>query len=470
MFKHQSHFYFVGILLNLTAASASGNVLGSDAQNFNATTSGLDFVTVHSSKTLEPGIFNLGLFVNHAVNTLPYFKESTGKTTKSKQQDALTGADINMGVGLMKNWDLGLSFPQMLHQTINNDELRGEFGNTGNTEIRVNTKVRVLGNKQSGLALVASISQNRIENNPYSGVGAGPTTTVELAVDTMVQAVALAANLGYRWRQPGEAIEEFPIVPIKNQYIASVAASYLLQSIDTKLIGEIFGSWPAEGSDSQVNTQQSSMEGLLGLKHDITRQVAVHFGAGTELQSGIASPDWRVYTGVNVTFGPLWGKEQTTITRKRTPKPKPQQQPANPPEPEQEVETVEDSASPFTNTPTAGLETITFNDINFAFDSYRDVLPGAKKTLVKLADYIQKPPVFKKLIIEGHTDSVGSAEYNQRLSEERAAKVREHLVKFLKLDGSKIQSVGYGFTRPIDDNGNYQGRQRNRRVQVLIER
>ena len=50
---------------------ALGNVVGVDAQNFNATTSGLDFVTVQSSQTLAPCIFNLGLFGNYARNTLP---------------------------------------------------------------------------------------------------------------------------------------------------------------------------------------------------------------------------------------------------------------------------------------------------------------------------------------------------------------------------------------------------------------
>ena len=52
------------------SSNALANVIGPDAQNFNPITSGLDFVTVQSSETLKPGIFNFGTFLNYAVNFL----------------------------------------------------------------------------------------------------------------------------------------------------------------------------------------------------------------------------------------------------------------------------------------------------------------------------------------------------------------------------------------------------------------
>ncbi len=51
------------------------NVVGTDVQNFNPTTSGLDFVTVQSSETLEPGFINFGLFLNYTKNTLSVSKD-----------------------------------------------------------------------------------------------------------------------------------------------------------------------------------------------------------------------------------------------------------------------------------------------------------------------------------------------------------------------------------------------------------
>jgi OOP family OmpA-OmpF porin len=77
---------------------------------------------------------------------------------------------------------------------------------------------------------------------------------------------------------------------------------------------------------------------------------------------------------------------------------------------------------------------------------------------------------FKKLVIEGHTDSVGRDEYNQRLSLRRATAIRVRLVEKFGLPADKIAAIGYGEARPIADNANYQGRQANRRVEFEIER
>jgi OmpA-OmpF porin, OOP family len=66
-------------------------------------------------------------------------------------------------------------------------------------------------------------------------------------------------------------------------------------------------------------------------------------------------------------------------------------------------------------------------------------------------------------VIEGHTDSNGSAEYNQDLSERRAKAVREYLVS-KGVAGSRLTAEGVGETRPIADNTNAEGRAQNRRV------
>src|SRR5690606_10741721 len=97
----------------LWSSTADANVVGADTQNFNPLTSGLDFVTVHSSETLQPGIINFGLFFNYAVNSLPNYEDvTTGSRTDFT--DSLLSADLNFGVGIMKNWDFGVSFPILI--------------------------------------------------------------------------------------------------------------------------------------------------------------------------------------------------------------------------------------------------------------------------------------------------------------------------------------------------------------------
>lgn len=95
-----------------------------------------------------------------------------------------------------------------------------------------------------------------------------------------------------------------------------------------------------------------------------------------------------------------------------------------------------------------------------------DLKPELRVVLAKLAGILLLMPDLN-LRVEGHTDSTGSAEYNQTLSERRA----EAVAGFLSEQGvasRRIVSVGYGLTRPIEDNATAAGRQRNRRVELVI--
>jgi outer membrane protein OmpA-like peptidoglycan-associated protein len=70
--------------------------------------------------------------------------------------------------------------------------------------------------------------------------------------------------------------------------------------------------------------------------------------------------------------------------------------------------------------------------------------------------------------VEGHTDNVGGEELNQKLSEKRASNVMEFLINPGGIAASRLSSVGYGFTKPIADNATKEGRQKNRRVDLVI--
>lgn len=439
----------------LTSESLA-NVIGSDMQNFNATTNGIDFVTVESSTTLEPGIFNFGFFMNYAVNTLPYFEATETIQSRSKFNDTLLGADLNVGYGVIKNLDLGLSLPQVVTSSVKTESWNGKFRDNGNTEVRANVKYRLLGDEQGGLALQGIVNFNRTKENPYTGDSDSPIYSVVLIGSKQVtKEVGLGINLGYRWRKPGEPLADAdPIKPLPNQYIWSTAANYLLESIDSKLIAEIFGSSPVKHLDTNSDRTASSAEALFGIKHDIDTNIAIHGGIGTELAMGLSSPDWRLYAGVNWTFGP---KAQPPAVVTATPPEQPAPAAPTPVE------------KPFAVEPKA-YESITVHDIMFEFDSDHLILGQSKEMLKDLADHLQKPPVFTKLIVIGHTDSIGSTEYNDKLSKRRAETIKKWLVSEHKLDAAKIFSEGHGEREPIAGNGNFQGRQMNRRVEFRIYR
>ena len=75
----------------------------------------------------------------------------------------------------------------------------------------------------------------------------------------------------------------------------------------------------------------------------------------------------------------------------------------------------------------------------------------------------------ERVVVEvaGHTDSVGSDEYNQGLSERRADSVREYLTS-KGVKASRLSSRGYGESRPIESNDTDEGRAENRRVELII--
>jgi outer membrane protein OmpA-like peptidoglycan-associated protein len=434
-----SRLMLLSAALCASASPAKANVVGTDMQNFNPLTSGLDFVTVHSSETLKPGIVNLGLFFNYAVNTLPYFDSSPGG--RMDFNDTVLGMDVSAGLGLTKNWDIGISFPAILNQSVRDQYgARGEFEQTGSTEVKLNTKIRLLGDDTGGLAVIGSTNVNRTENNPWVGRDAGPTMNLELAADTTFGRVAYGANIGYRIRNSGQPIPGSRVQPLKDQVIASAAASYYMPHLDTKLIGEVFGSFPASNSSADGERSLQSLEALAGLKHDLTQNLALHAGGGLGLIHGVASPDWRVYTGVNYTFGPLWSDDRPNLER------------VSPPEPVY---------------PPPKVQRFRTGKINFAFDSDQ-MINNYDEVLTELVNYLKSG--FRELIIEGHTDSIGSEAYNQKLSERRARAIQTYIGEKFRIDTAKITIVGLGETQPIADNGNFQGRQSNRRVEFEIIR
>lgn len=466
--------YLVSALLVTLATSAHANVVGVDTQNFNPTTSGLDFVTVQSSETLSPGVVNFGLFFNYAINTLPNYTDTTTQS-RSQARDKLLSSDVNVGVGLLPRWDVGISFPAVLSQQVEDNIFKGVFEKTGLTDVRINTKVQMSGDKSGGTALIATLELPQVENNPFGGTGNNPTLNLEFAADTTYNKVAMGLNLGYRIRQPGDPIPQVPIDPVDDMYIASIAGSYLFESIDTKLISEIYASQPVKKTTTQSDRDLTTAEWLVGFKHDVTTSLALHGGLGTELLHGSFTPDWRVYAGLNWAVGPVWG-QQSTEQRMSVPVPVANQR--------SDEDVLNGPSSATTMTDVAAVKTdgadlegrnpenkelFVVLNINFATDSAKIPLEF-RQYLEKFANYLKKPPAYKRIVISGHTDSVGGDDYNLRLSRERAITVKRAFVEVFGLDADRIQVEGFGETRPVADNGNYQGRAQNRRVEFYIER
>ncbi|WP_290793288.1 OmpA family protein [Halomonas sp.] len=132
----------------------------------------------------------------------------------------------------------------------------------------------------------------------------------------------------------------------------------------------------------------------------------------------------------------------------RTPAPVAEPEPMPAPEPE----------------PVPEFEPVTLSsEVNFAFDS-AELQPQAEMTLDEVARRLREHTDVR-IRIEGHTDSMGSAQYNQGLSERRANSVRDYLAS-QGVDANRMMAVGYGEQRPVASNETDEGRALNRRVEI----
>ncbi len=104
-------------------------------------------------------------------------------------------------------------------------------------------------------------------------------------------------------------------------------------------------------------------------------------------------------------------------------------------------------------------------DVLFNSGKY-DLMPPAREKLAKLSGIVLAHPGLN-LGVEGHTDSVGSDEFNQKLSEQRAETVRNYLVE-QGLPAANLTAKGFGKTSPVADNSTAEGRQKNRRVEIIV--
>ena len=97
------------------------------------------------------------------------------------------------------------------------------------------------------------------------------------------------------------------------------------------------------------------------------------------------------------------------------------------------------------------------------------ILPAAQARLNQVSEALLSTNSLRNLVVEGHTDSIGSEAYNMQLSQRRADSVRSYLIS-RGYPADKIEASGIGEIRPIASNSNPEGRSNNRRVEIIVQR
>lgn len=103
------------------------------------------------------------------------------------------------------------------------------------------------------------------------------------------------------------------------------------------------------------------------------------------------------------------------------------------------------------------------------FSPGRSELPSAALPVLNKVKGVIGQLSPEDIVVEGHRDSTGAADLNKRLSSERASAVADYFVAENSVTSDKVESVGYGYERPIASNKNKAGRELNRRVDIIIK-
>lgn len=106
-------------------------------------------------------------------------------------------------------------------------------------------------------------------------------------------------------------------------------------------------------------------------------------------------------------------------------------------------------------------------DVKFDFDK-ATIKAGYDKDIKALAEVMKDYPD-SRVVIEGHTDSVGTAAYNKKLSQQRADAVKKYMVEKEGISANRITAKGFGKERPIASNSTAAGRAKNRRVEAAVD-
>ncbi len=462
--------------LSIGSASVSNaNVVGNDTQNFSPVALQPDYVSVQSANSLASGEFHLGLYVNHARNTLPFAEDRV----EDPAANGLTTTDLVVGYGIHRRVSLGLALPFVMQQDIQSGETHSEFAKTGNTEVRGTAHWRIAETGSMRWALAATAGMDRTVDNP--NVAGSTTGVLEAIVDQELGRFRWAVNLGLKARTAQKPVEGALVDPIKQQLLSSLAVGYRL-STPWELLAELYAGRSLNDFRNETDRQRASAEMLAALRYRVSDDTRLTLGASGELLHGIATPDVRALLGLNQLMRPE-AKEKSKLVVKKKRQRKVEAQP----ELVSEVAPSDDFAGqPFDENslgqeqfPTAPAmaslpqrapdEVLVLRNINFAFDSDYQIIEGGLAAMRKLAAHVAQSP-FDTLVIEGHTCRMGSHPYNENLSFRRARSIRSYLISEFGFAPEKVIAIGYGEVRPAASNDQPYGRMLNRRVEFKIYR
>ncbi len=397
-----------------------------DVNNFKPAVDSTQFLTLYDADTHQKGEWNIGFYEDYAKNPLE-LAQPIGTRRQGVVNDTLI-TNIFGSYGFTDWFEAGVRVPLVNwnnYQGLSTSPLKANINPSDSFvmgDVGIDMKFRLVHSKYVGFAVVPFVNAPTGHSTTFMGQGT-VTGGGKLALDfNPHKRVKLGFNMGY------EAKDDVTIRGTRIDDTIPLGAALNIKPHDRFDIIAEGHTEPVARSFFKHQTQTPA-EVNGAFRVHATRNLDVTAGGGAGVTHGVGSPDYRAFLGLNYTHH-----------KEEAPPPK---------------------------APVVQAKKITIDQkIHFDFDK-SVIKKESYGILDDVASILKSNSQIKRVRIEGHTDSIGSDAYNMKLSNRRANAVRDYLVN-KGIAPSRLESIGYGKSRPIADNKTAAGRAQNRRTEFNV--
>lgn len=411
---------------------------------FRPSLDGSPYLSTEQSQGLYQWGYNLGFNFNYARKSIEVVPSAGGGRIAGVIDDLMVGHFIG-ALGLTDWLNIGVDVPVVLYETyfnfINVDNTQCNLVNpcpkqtkTKMGDVLFATKIRLLDSNRLPIGLSVQPFIMLPTGSGYYNTGYGQFSGgAKLIFDANIKnRVLLALNAGYHILKERRYSPDTLFATINDQLLYSAAANVPIGK-KFAFITEIFGETLINGPFKHEIQSPLEFLGALRYSPGTIKHWSFTLGGGAGLDRGFGAPLYRMLAQVNY-------KKTKTV--------------------ELPTETPVVVEAPFEE------KIVITQKIHFEFDKWV-IRPISYPILDDVVEVLRNNPQIKKVRVEGHTDWIGSDEYNMRLSGRRANSVRDYLTQ-KGIEADRLVAEGFGETRPIADNNTTLGRAKNRRTEFTV--
>ncbi|RMH37905.1 MAG: OmpA family protein, partial [Deltaproteobacteria bacterium] len=485
---------------------------GLDASGYRPALSSTGFFARDGGAVLAPGAVEIALSLDAADDLLVVRDPRTGAVWPDggRLVDARLTGTLGIAVGLFGRVELGAQMPVVLAQdgAVQRVRARGDLASTAAGDLRVGGKLRLLGSDALALSLAVDAAAPTGSADGFAGGSIAVTSRV--VVGGRVGRFAFGVDVGYRARERAVVGD----LAVDDEIVGGAATAVAVVRGRAWLVAEANAAVAAGGGGDTLRP----VEVLAGVRWRPRGPWLVQAGVGAGVTEGYGAP--RARGVIALRYAPVprpaaGPRAPVRVVRRPTP----------PPAPKPPVDSDGDGVSDADDRcPLAPEDRDGFEDEDGCPDNDNDgdgiadrddrcplerevvngvddtdgcpdeglielvedriVLPNrvlfdtdrarvkhsGKKVLRAIVELWRQHPEWDRMLVQGHTDERGDADYNLWLSQRRAERVVRELVK-LGVDPAKLEAQGFGETKPVAHGDSEEALQKNRRVEfVIIER